>query len=402
METKDNSETARPSVAAPEVDQVERLSQALAQFATGDQIEVELYRVIGTGRGVNGEHEFIESLQWDTADGRGIGAVIRDVLNHLRDAHGGGRFRLQIRDDQTGQLRMNQAATVIQKLGARQAPPATEKPDGLALLLAQQAEDRKAADARFEKLLATIAAGNAKPEASEDEMLDRMAKYKTLFGGNDKGTDLLDALDKVMGIRERFDNLGAKEKPDQWAELIRDFGPDLLAAMRGGGEAEDAGTDADEAVRNKLASFAGMMVKAAEQKVAPAAAAQFALARASNKGALVKFCQNPEATSLLCQAAPELVRYVVWVEQVRAEVVKTVTAKLPAPVAKEEGKPRADDAGDNSGRAGGRGGNPEKNAAASRGGKAPANAARGGTKAGKRPAAKGLPKRGGKAARVRT
>lgn len=380
----ENSTTGTLATAAPE-DQVERLTQAMAQFAQGDVVEIELYRVIGSGRGANGEHEFLESMPWDTADGRGIGEVIREVQNHLRDQHGGGRFRLQVRDDKTGQLRMNQAASVVR----RATPPVSAAPENsMTTLLTQLAADRRADAERLERLLS----GLQPPAVSEDALLDRMVRYKTLFGGNDKGTDLLDALDKVMGIRERFDNFGAPPT-DPWAELLRDFGPDLMAAMRGDGGAVDVAElpPADDAIRQQVSGFAVMLLRGAEGKVTPEQAAQFALGKMQSKAALLRFCQNEKATGLLCEVEPKLTRHVVWLEKVRAAVMKAGTPKL-------EGDHRANDAGKDTGRTSGRGGNPEKNAKTGRSIKEKKSDQVGGTKTGRAIGSKGLPGRSRKTA----
>lgn len=393
-------------------DQVAAIERALAPLADL-AVAIEIHREAASGRGARGGWEWLEDYE---LEGEPITEVLAAIRRRLRDVHGGGAFRLVVRNPaKPGQLLLNQGLR-IKRTDIPQLQQKQEE-NGLAALLVKLDENAARRAEESERRFAALVEKLAQPAGQVgglEQQLDLLVKVKAAFGAPDtKASDPLEMLDRVLSIRDKVTAITGDGASDPWAKLAGEYAPEVLGLLRdmvAGGE-EEEGEEAPEegeqenALAQRLAGFTGQMVKAARMNVDPATAASVALRAVKKPAALVRFCAKPDAAGLLCEAAPELVRFAGWVERVRVEVVKQGRAALPkpaaTPMAAAEEKPGGDDAGKDAKRAGRNAGDAAPDAGTGGTGKAAGNRARASGKADGKPAAKGLPRRGGSASRVR-
>lgn len=400
-----------PDPAGEVVDQVGQLSQALAQFAADDLIAVELWRVEGTGRGVNGSLDYLETREFDMAAGAGIGAVVRELFDYLRDQHEGGRFRLIVRDNATGRMLMNQPANIRRTLTARAPVKPEEKPDAVAQLLAGMAEQQRRADERLERVLAEL---KPKPGGIDDD-LNRLVKLKEVLGASAAPVAVqqggaLGTLTELLALKEGLDKLAGGGGKDDWMSEAVPEALSILRDMMTQGKTSEADDEEDEQpegdakLREKLAGFAGKIEQAARGGMAPEQAAKVALSVVPKPAVLVRMARDGSLVPLLCEVHPPLLRHVSWLERVRVEIVKAGQPKITAP----KGADGADDSRADPGRRGGRASDARQDANAGGSQQAAATGATGSGGAGEGDPAVGkrrtkdVPRPGGKAAPVRS
>lgn len=393
-------------------DQLAAIERALAPLADLS-LDIEIHREAASGRGARGGWEWLEDYP---LDGEPIVDALAAIRRRLRDVHGGGAFRLIVRDPaKPGQWLLNQGLR-IKRTDVQPTQPRQDE-SGLAALLVKLDENAARRAEESERRFAALVERLAQPAAQAgglEQQLDLLVKVKAAFGSPDaKASDPLEMLDRVLSIRDKVTAITGDGASDPWAKLAGDYAPEVLGLLRdmvAGGE-EDEGEEPEteqpeSELANRLESFTGQMLKAARMNVDPATAARVALGAVKRPAALVRFCAKPNAAGLLCEASPELVRFAGWVERVRVEVVKQGRKALPkpaaAPVAAEEGKPGGDEAGKDAKRAGRDAGNAAADAGTGGAGKAARNRARPGGKADGQPSTEGLPRRGRGATRVRS
>lgn len=389
---------------------VARLAAALS-VVEESELAIEVYRTEGIGRGRVGPWEWLEDYR---IDGAPVVEVLADIRRRLRDLHGGGEFRLVIRDpNKPGGYLLNAGLKVKRQPETSRKEQRQDDGNGMLLAMIERMDARAAAaEERFLQALEKIAKP-AEQVRTLDEDIERLTRLQTAFGGG-KG-DIFDAVEKVEKLKQV---LGGGGDSDPWAKLAGEVVPDLIGLARdvldGGGEVDEEdeepeGDDGEDAqtkqLRKALAGFTGKIHQAARMRMAPDAVAKLALQGVKNAQALVRFCRKENATALLLQAAPELVKFAGWVEQVRGEIVRAgsvaSTAALP-PGSAKTGAGNADGAVSDTERRGRSAGNAATHAGDGGGGKAPAGGAGTGGGAGAEPAGKGLRRGGGKGSRVRS
>lgn len=429
MENENEQRDGIPPAAAPAASaggDAEELARKLRAIRdTGaDVVLIEVKRVIGTGRGEGGGWEACGLYEWEPAS-VGIGQACRELETVARQ-HGGGQFRLIVRDEQDGGFLMNQPLRVArQVIAPPAATPAPNAPGDAAL-------------SRLEALMAQVAEAIAKPRSLRDQ-LEELRALKELAGGDGgaggKPQTLAEQLREFRELQEAIGGLGGgnggggegwPQFLDRWMprllpliERVGDADPDTADEVDGD-EPESAAqlTERQAALVALLEKAAGGLEMAAAARMTAKQTAALALkhAAANERRVLLKLARDPKLTGALIKARPKLLGDAGFVEQVRQELANHARAGAAgkddtgaqagagggngqgggAPVAP------ADDAGADTGRPGGSGGNavPDGEPAGAR--KEGAGGARARGKGDAAPAAKGQGGRGRGAARAGT
>lgn len=199
-------ETVFPGVDFKDLDDVSQLNRVLAELGSEENAGafIQVYRMSKVGR----DAEFLD--RYDAAE-----FVDGSLLDTVRNDWGAGRYQFSVYGAGGG-LRSRK---VIQIAPRKNDLPAQANPVGSELskimeVIAQQ-------NAQTQKMLESLAAAvvsNKQSAPSEMDMLDKMMKYKELFGSGEKSDSTKALLEGIALAREL--GAGGGETDSSWVDKV--------------------------------------------------------------------------------------------------------------------------------------------------------------------------------------
>lgn len=215
----------------PTVDDEETLDDALARVVNelggDDGVTLNIYRITPGQR----QEEYLESYLPSEVEGE------ISLFKRIRDEHGPGEYRIQVRDGK--HFRLNRR----QKIGG--APKAVAKAEdaalnGIATLI-------NASNQRMEQLIEKMLVAVARPQENEEVWMRRLAMMRQIF--TVPAAPAIDAGAQVAQLFNVFKeglSLGKEVNPttgagaeDVMLETIRTLGPELINQVKRIEKAED-------------------------------------------------------------------------------------------------------------------------------------------------------------------
>lgn len=146
-----------------------------------------------------------------------------DLLLHIKNSYGTGDYRIHVRDN--GKLKANKHVSIE---AAQKVPRETSTNGDIKELMGFMQQQQQ-------QMLALMRE-NQQPQQSEDQMIDRMLKYKALFGGEpQKAQGFSEIIQTVNGLKELGINVGGiqtEEKEDNFSSMIENLSPVLTALVQ--------------------------------------------------------------------------------------------------------------------------------------------------------------------------
>lgn len=151
-----------------------------------------------------------------------------DLLLHIKNTYGSGDYRIHVREN--GKLKANRHVSIEAPIVSRETP--NNNGDINALIQFMQQHQAQMLQAIREQQ-ASI--------SSEDQMIERMLKYKALFGGDStqqKHGGFAEIIQTVNGLKELGINVGGiqTEKEEGFGDIIDRMSPMLTALIQQGAQ----------------------------------------------------------------------------------------------------------------------------------------------------------------------
>lgn len=194
-----------PGVDWDELDDVSQLNRVLAELGSSEQdgAFVSVYRMSKIGR----DGEFLDRYPVEMfADG--------SLLDTVRNEWGAGKYQFSVYAG-TGGLKARKVITIAPRKNESGISTGGGKSDEVTRVLEMIAQQNAQTQKMFETLAAAIV-NNKQSAPSESDMLDKMVKYKELFGG--EKSDTTKALLEGIALARELEKPG--ETDSSWVDKV--------------------------------------------------------------------------------------------------------------------------------------------------------------------------------------
>jgi hypothetical protein len=189
-------------------------SLVLALNDVGASASVSIHRQNGNGKEAL---TFLDSFAPDkfTPD---------DLLQHIKNTYGSGDYRIHIREN--GKLKANRHVSIeAPRIVSRETPGNSDLRELVAVIQQQQ-----------QQMLAVFREMQS-PQNTEDQMIERMLKYKALFGGNQQARGFGEIIETVNGLKMLGINVGGiqtepAEKEEGFGDILEKMAPIVTAMVQ--------------------------------------------------------------------------------------------------------------------------------------------------------------------------
>ena len=179
-----------------------------------DTARVNIHRMLGGGKDSTA---FLDSFSPDkfTPD---------DLFLYIKNTYGAGDYKIYVRD--RGKIRANKHISIeAPKSVSRETSNNGDIKELMAFMQHQQQQ------------MLNLMREHQQPQQSEDQMIDRMLKYKALFGGGEhqKSQGFSEIIQTVNGLKELGINVGGiqtEEKEDSFSSMLENLSPVLTALVQ--------------------------------------------------------------------------------------------------------------------------------------------------------------------------
>lgn len=147
-----------------------------------------------------------------------------DLLQHIKNTYGSGDYRIHIREN--GKLKANRHVSIeAPRIVSRETPGNSDLRELVAVIQQQQ-----------QQMLAVFREMQS-PQNTEDQMIERMLKYKALFGGNQQSRGFGEIIETVNGLKMLGINVGGiqtepAEKEEGFGDILEKMAPIVTAMVQ--------------------------------------------------------------------------------------------------------------------------------------------------------------------------
>jgi hypothetical protein len=147
-----------------------------------------------------------------------------DLLQYIKNTYGSGDYRIHIREN--GKLKANRHVSIE---APRIVPRETQGNSDLRELVAVIQQQQQQMLAVFREM--------QNPQNTEDQMIERMLKYKALFGGNQQSRGFGEIIETVNGLKMLGINVGGiqtepQEKEEGFGDILEKMAPIVTAMVQ--------------------------------------------------------------------------------------------------------------------------------------------------------------------------
>lgn len=287
----------------PKTKHEQKLEDILAGLNSAtENAYIALYRQNGTGKE---SLTFLKKFPADKFEG------MEDILEYLSNQHGGGDYRIHVRIN--GKLAANNLVSVEEPKKVDELPRGSDP--ALNAVLAQMEKQNQMIAALYQQL----SERKNSDGDSEEKFLDKMIKYKALFGGDNRNAGGIGQIHEAIGfLKEIGVNIGGvqEEKEEGFGDILKNALPLLTSAMQNQQPQQRPPQPANHNMQQQNAMK--LQIKMAVDSAVRAAArgsdaATFAEMADTQLGEnAIKLVSDPNIYQLLLAYNPEVEKHKLW------------------------------------------------------------------------------------------
>jgi hypothetical protein len=235
----------------------------------------------------------------------------------LQQKYGGGDYRLMLYAN--GKLRQNKLLSIACEIKGASNTPSIGGEVGQILNTVLERMDR------MQQQFLT----QQKPPETEDAMIDRMLKYKTLFGGDNNSTSAFGQIKETMQLMELLKgNVIDQESESGMSKLIEALAPVAVAAMnmpaKQPQQTQPKNNPQPSTQNMQLLQGLSTLVKAAAKNANPATYAEMVLDMIDADTIRPYIEKQGAFKEMIKRYAPQAVKYGAWFDDLREHLAAAI------------------------------------------------------------------------------